>query len=784
MDDNFHHRSSLLRQRNKAFKKNQRHASKRNLKDEVKGRVESIPEITKSNRRLSNKMERENKQKQLRLGKTMSLLEKRRKTACSDAPIIVLLVPFTLSADAHCLHQWILESPSVSAYRHVQQWNDYLLLRKTRDEASTRWNLMSVNMEDLSRVIDLLKVADVIVPIFYADELAEDFTPAFYCLEVLRTMGVSRLIPVAMFPERRRDRQDLLKQHEVNALRKHRAQFLVDQSVAEEAEQVRPIPLSDKGHIEQLIRGVATKTPRRPKWRESRSYILGDSCEWVDRNVLKVVGYVRGKPWLCNRLLYLTGIGSFQPIKITREKEPCPQKSTHKSMEWEDTEKVILETVAGDPSFDTTISFYEEEEEMADREAVEEPMDDLSDSIDTSEHFEFSEEDGHFQEPTDNCDTEKQSTASDEPNSDNEMELMNGDHTVIDKDELEQLRDEMKDELLFPDERDTPLDQPARERFRKYRGLDSLANSEWDAEQYLPPEYKRIFKFVNFDAFRKKQLAWENNLLHNNLENVIELGTYVAFHLFVEENDRDYIASLLERLCSPIAVCLHDNEHRYSVIHFHIRRTLFDYRLQAEEETQTDNMELPTHKLPCSASSVVKSKDLLEIQCGFFKYLARPIFSVTVNHSKKLKYIKFLPNHQNIVASVYGPCVYPPAPVLVIKPIQGHLIAQGSIISIDTDRIILKRIVLSGFPYRVFKSKAVVRYMFFNREDIVWFQPYPLWTKRGRLGNIVEPVGTHGYMKCRFNGHLKAQDTVCLSIYKRVFPKWVSREEYKQYPLH
>ena len=41
---------------------------------------------------------------------------------------------------------------------------------------------------------------------------------------------------------------------------------------------------------------------------------------------------------------------------------------------------------------------------------------------------------------------------------------------------------------------------------------------------------------------------------------------------------------------------------------------------------------------------------------------------------------------------------------------------------------------------QVHKTKAVVRFMFHNPDDVRWFRPVELWTKGGRRGRIREPV--------------------------------------------
>lgn len=64
------------------------------------------------------------------------------------------------------------------------------------------------------------------------------------------------------------------------------------------------------------LRALSEGRPDDVRWREGRSWVLGEKSEW-DNGVLKVTGVVRGTSLSANRLVHLPNFGDFQIGKVS-----------------------------------------------------------------------------------------------------------------------------------------------------------------------------------------------------------------------------------------------------------------------------------------------------------------------------------------------------------------------------------------------------------------------------------------------------------------------------------
>lgn len=748
-----------------------------------------------------------NHSKDLRDKKRAALLnEKRTGVESSVPPLILAFIAVssrTNTKNARALLQEQINK-SESSFDNVMEVEDtnskgIPVANHLCRRHKLRLTVIEANHGDLEGCLMVAKVADAIAFVTAAtsekDQLVDK--DGKLCLSMLRAQGLPTVFGLV---------QDLV---DVSVKRRSDVKKASASALEAEMPEGSKVFFADGAEdYEQVLRYLSNHRLSNPQWRSNRPYLLAQKLEFVPdiqapaQGTLLVSGYVRGRGLNVNQLVHLTGVGDFQLKQVDVLEDPCPLRQDHKgrkgeAMELEKEtillpdlslqEQLILENIpdplAGEQTWPTEEELARAEEEKQSRikkrllpkgtseyQAAWIVDDELSDhenfdegnADEKMEGVNFStqrgdEEDGVLSEERhskhEDLYSDEDASILDDDEDDARSEMMIEEVSTVEsrRAELERLKAAHTADAEFPDEVDTPLDVPAKQRFAKYRGLKSLRTSAWDPKESLPQAYSRIFCFENFQRTQKNVLGKAAEVDNGLFSGSVRSGAYVRLHV------KDLSAFSASKLLStytelPLIVCgLLQHESKMSVLHFGIKK----------HESYTEPL---------------KSKESLIFHTGFRIFKTRPIFSTDDINMDKHKLERFLHPGRFSVASVFAPICFPPLPLVVFKETgigeRLTLVASGSLKSVDPDRIILKKIVLSGYPLRVQKQRAVIRFMFHNPEDVRWFKPLELWTKYGRRGRIKEPVGTHGAMKCVFDGVLQQRDAVCVSLYKRVYPKW------------
>ncbi|KAI8788042.1 pre-rRNA-processing protein TSR1 [Biomphalaria glabrata] len=769
---------SVLKQKNKAHNHG-KHRSKRNLKRESHGKV-NVKQLTKE-KKMKEILRSEASQK--RMSERGEAFDQRRGAATAP-PRLVAIVSLHKAVNTSEIEHLLQEADDSAVYH-----SDNGMLHVSASKLKNRMCFYTPVYGELQALLDATKVADIILFVVGPsgmDQYGE------HCLTCIMGQG----LPANVFACQ--GLLNLSKKKLSNSKKKIEKQF--EKSFP--GTKLRNI--DSWQDAQALWRMLANLALKEVHFRDSRPYLIAEKIEFEanDSNeaddeteremlgTLKLTGYLRGKSLDVNKLIHLPGWGDFQMSQIDQLEDPHPlvvkgNKDRRKKGEVGDEEmkeetvkrfclakatnpetlqsEVIPDEMDQEQTWPTAEELGEDKVVKVKRlkgisdyqsnwiEGLEDDKadNDSDDSSDSDEEMddEMNAEakvpagsDADDADQDDNLDTMTETEVDENENYDDQIDL-------DEEKKMYELRKQERLHVHFPDEVDTPVDIPARTRFARYRGMDSFQTTVWDPNDCLPYDYARIYRVTkhNYKLLRKISMrVSEEDDQDGNL--LAENGNYITVYV------KNVPKSCSESYKSGVPATL------YGLFSNEQKMTLISTLISRESH----------FKAP------VKAKDPLIFQIGFRRFVACPIFS---EHSlqNKFKMERFLPQQGFIVASVYAPIMFAPAPVLVFRENimqKCDLVAKGSLLPLDTNRIVIKRVVLSGAPFKINKRSVVVRYMFFNREDIDFYKPIELKTKYGKRGHIKQALGTHGHMKCTFNGQLKSEDTILLHLYKRVYPKW------------
>ncbi|QSZ36700.1 hypothetical protein DSL72_006583 [Monilinia vaccinii-corymbosi] len=774
-----HSHRSTTKTTHKAFKS--RKASKGALKELSKGKVQDLSHRKSPHQQLMSKFDRRNQARQKQNTKHKEHQRDLNVFQGRDgAPRIVALVPLCDDASAATAVRSL--TGSLDIQMDVPEEG---IIRADIDRFKQKVQYV-ITKKELFGCMNAARVADFVLFILSAEQEVDELGELI--IRSVESQGLSTTLTVVqgldkIEPPKRRPGI-------LSSLKSYVQHFHPDQ------EKVHN--LDSRQECANLMRSLCTLAPKGVRWREERSWMLVDEVQWPTSEQENVVltGFVRGKGLKADRLISVGDWGDFQIEKITAAPLASKKRRTEEVATEDSNNEIILETPG------------EEQDDLAELapEGLMEDDEDATMSVAPTEkrgvllddHHYFSDDETHLPavpkrlpKGTSNYQSawflgdNFSDSGSDMEEFDEEMSMdtpalpqdgvegfaprepteaapseypqseMFLDPNPDDEAEAEQIaafrgrkNDEAAEDREFPDEIELHPNVLARERLAKFRGLKSLRTSPWEEAEdraYEPEDWRRLLQVPDYKSSRSQ-------VTREALFGGVTAGTRVHIHL------RNVPASLQSTYNASLplnAFSLLRHEHKRAVLNINFT-------------------------LSSDYPSPIKSKDEIIVQCGPRRFVVNPLFSQGGNTPNDVhKFDRFLHPGQSTVASFIGPLSWGSIPTLFFKrPSESApsstsllLIGTGTSLPPSTSRIIAKRIILTGHPYKIHKRLVTVRYMFFNREDVEWFKALQLWTKRGRSGFIKESLGTHGYFKATFDGKINPQDAVGVSLYKRMWPR-------------
>lgn len=172
---------------------------------------------------------------------------------------------------------------------------------------------------------------------------------------------------------------------------------------------------------------------------------------------------------------------------------------------------------------------------------------------------------------------------------------------------------------------------------------------------------------------------------------------------------------------------------------------------------------------------ILKTNDPLIFSLGWRRFQTLPIYSISDSRIRN-RMLKYTPEHMHCFGTFYGPLIAPNSGFCCVQSLSNknagfRIAATGVVLNVDANTEIVKKLKLTGHPYKIFKNTAFIRDMFNTSLEIAKFEGASIKTVSGIRGQIKRALAKpEGHFRATFEDKVLMSDIVFLRAWYPVNP--------------
>ena len=172
---------------------------------------------------------------------------------------------------------------------------------------------------------------------------------------------------------------------------------------------------------------------------------------------------------------------------------------------------------------------------------------------------------------------------------------------------------------------------------------------------------------------------------------------------------------------------------------------------------------------------ILKTNDPLIFSLGWRRFQTIPLYAISDSRTRN-RILKYTPEHMHCFGTFYGPLVAPNTGFCCVQSFSNanpgfRIAATGVVLNVDENVDIVKKLKLTGYPYKIFRNTAFIRDMFTSALEVVKFEGASVRTVSGVRGQIKRALSKpDGHYRATFEDKILMSDIVFLRAWYAVKP--------------